>query len=171
MFTEDVSSVRLNGDKRIAALNLIYLADRNVATFPVYRFREVSKLHCARYARLAANEFFGKHYDVPASAWDLRYVYETIKATDLESQFDSGELSSGDLIGFYNPTSYENGGSDSKGMLRAYTHIALCVGRTLHGNLVFGEQFVMRRRVITLRQLFARNNEPIEIIKDRLRAA
>lgn len=169
MRKKDVTSLFRKDDAQVLSVNLVYLADGKVATFPLYRKSYVKPLHCSRHARLAANQFFGRNYNIPASAWDLRYVYETIPATNLGEQFDNEELGSGDLVGFFNTSSPENNLFDREGNVRKYTHIALCIGRTLTGRLVFGEQYVTQRRVVGLGQLMARHNKPVEIIKDRLR--
>lgn len=112
---QGVSSIRLPNDPKRIGAQIIQLSDFTVATFPLYRYSYVPPLHCARHSRLAANEFFGRHYDKPAAAWNLKYIYETIPVTDLYQQIRSGVLQPGDLIGMYNPESLVKDEADETG--------------------------------------------------------
>ncbi len=78
---------------------------------------------CARYARLSAENLFGKKY-VRADSWDLKYQNRLVTPEP-----KLGNASPGDLVTMFNEGSNFNtsscGDMDSQGLVRNVTHTAL----------------------------------------------
>ena len=109
-----------------------------VLEVPVYTFDSVPELHCARYTRFAAKHIFGLEYP-RQDAWNLAELVGTIEVEDnaeVEELETAGVLTPGMLVGIYLDESQSN--LDT----RAYTHIALYLGRSAsgRGEMLFAEQ-------------------------------
>ncbi len=167
-----ITKLRVEEDDLKSGVDLIKLNDGSVCEFPIYNLDFIPPLHCVKYARIVANEVFGKRYapsqDCLASAWDLHLVYETIQVHDFQEQFRNGEIGKGDLIGIYHPGSRFNKNLDREGKPVRYTHVGVFLGELPSGTLILGEQRISERRVVSLRQLIEINNRPVEIIRDTL---
>ncbi|HLD15953.1 MAG TPA: hypothetical protein VJB94_05250 [Candidatus Nanoarchaeia archaeon] len=93
--------------------------------------RGLKSFSCSRFARLEAEKRFGIKYQ-PAHAWDRKYTDNVInlEGKTLDERFDEGVLKPGMIVGLFNPNSLFLNGTDKKGNLRAYTHVALCLARS-----------------------------------------
>ena len=109
-----------------------------VLEVPIYTLDSVPELHCARYTRFAAKHIFGLEYP-RQDAWNLAELVGTIEVEDnaeVEELETAGVLTPGMLVGIYLDESQSN--LDT----RAYTHIALYLGRSAsgRGEMLFAEQ-------------------------------
>ena len=128
-------------------------ADGENLEVPIYSLRRVRPGRCAAYARMAAEELFGKEYSY-SNGWDRKYNDEVIANVsgnqDLETLEEQGSLHPGMMIGAYYPGSPHLGKTDSHGNEITYTHNLLYLGRNPEGELTFADQAKARTRVRTL---------------------
>ena len=113
---------------------------------PLYSTMDVPDLYCARYARLAARQIFGKHFPV-APAWGMKrnssasvQVENNAELCDL---LESGKIAKGGLL-----VGVHFEGSDYNQPGRLYTHMSLLLA-VRNGKPIFLEQFE-DIRVVTL---------------------
>ena len=131
---------------------------------------------CARYVRLAGERLFGTNF-AAANAWDMHRHHQTTfrfddqrrRAGSISQQelnhftgqarnaFQSGQISQGTAIRFWNPGSRWRGND--------VTHVALVLGTNAQGEVLIGHQYGSRYYQETLPQMMARtNNRPRDIL-------
>lgn len=143
--------------KKVAGIRSIGMA---VVKAAVGMTRGLKPFNCSRFARLEAEKRFGIKYQ-PADAWDRKYVDRVIplEGKTLDDKFNDGTLTSGMMIGLFNPNSLFLNGEDRTGKPRKYTHVALCVGRNQYTH-----QYGSKVRVDTEQDLKELNLSPVEIL-------
>lgn len=139
-----------------------YLDERSIDV-PLFDSGELPQSYCARFARLASENLFGKNYPI-SDAWDMRDsdgVFSLALGDDgVVYATKNGILTPGMLVGSYYKWSRANDGK------RPYTHLSLYVG-THHGEPVFLEQFRNEVRLSTMRDYDLSGLEVREILAMR----
>ena len=157
-------SLSLLGNVFIDKSRLDYVARCGASKFVSTPRVKLGKLMCGKYARLAAEIMFGKKY-VPADAWNLKYVNESL---DAENGLVNGEP--GDLVAFFNPSSgyntCRNGDFDGMGMSRTCTHVGLLYDFDINYDPIIIHHYVFNPEVDLLSRMKRRKGlVPIELIK------
>jgi hypothetical protein len=128
-------------------------ADGKSFEVPMYSWRRVRPGRCAAYARMAAEELFGKEYSY-SDGWDRQYndkVVSNINNNEnLRNLERQGILEPGMMIGAYYPNSPYLGKTDSHGNEITYTHNLIYLGKNPEGQLIFVDQAKIRTQVRTL---------------------
>lgn len=131
------------------------------------KFNKLEKDKCASYALLSSQENFGYKYWWK-DAWNIRYSSDTESISSSDELYAlriKGSLKQGYLVGFYYPDSPRNGEIDCQGNKRAYTHVAIFMGKNKNGKLVFDHQIGKKQERKTLEELSDNYSmKPIEII-------
>lgn len=97
---------------------------------PIYSTLKVPPLYCARYARLAARDLFGKNF-APANAWNIKYS-DVVASRPGDPVFDGDYLAisdPGSIISMKWLNSRYNGEPDIEGEPIEETHVGLLLGR------------------------------------------
>jgi hypothetical protein len=112
--------------------------ESKVLDVPVYHKELVPPDYCSRYARLAAEQMFGKKYP-KANAWDISKVCSRVANVgnneELIALAEDGILKPGMIIGLYYPDTEHNN------FEYPYTHVSLFLGLDSRNRPLFAEQF------------------------------
>ena len=135
---------------------------------PDYNLIKVRPANCSKYARMCAEDVFGKHYSF-ANAWDRRYEDKLVcKADNLENLAASETLQPGMLVTWRNSGSRYIQGTDESGADRNCSHVAVYVGIDSKTNeLLFAEQRGTKKQVVGYKQMKNEGWTPIEVIDSR----
>lgn len=99
---------------------------------PVFPLSEDMSGMCAKYARLASKELFGRHFSI-SPAWNRRYFDRRVSSevgASLVPWVSNGTLQPGMILGVFNPRSNFLRTPDACGREAPYTHNALFLGMT-----------------------------------------
>jgi hypothetical protein len=136
---------------------------------PAYSLKVVPELRCAKYARLAAEELFGKKF-TPCHAWDRIYndrlVATLNKKETLRSLVGKNILEEGMIIGVKNPESRFLADKDQDGKPIRYTHNSLYLGKSPKHQPLFACQFEDKVFVRTEQELRNDHLTPIEVFDE-----
>jgi len=125
------------------------------------RFEDLPRLHCARYAVMAANYLSGARY-FTEDVWDLgrrNHIVKNLSRTEkLEDYIELLEQGKSIVI-FFNPLSNYN----IEG--RKGTHAAVYLGQDKR--LFFAEQYFSKQRIIKLSEMKRLLLRPVQIISPK----
>jgi len=118
---------------------------QGIVNVPIYNiFNGLAPFHCSAYVRKAAEDIFGIDNYTKTDAWnrihDDRLVAMLSEFSDLEKLLDSGKILPGSIVGLRYENSEYLDGDDKNGNPRMFNHVALVLGQTKSGEVLFAHQ-------------------------------
>jgi len=142
----------------------VKLDNGNTISIPAYSTFKLGPFNCSKLTRLIAEKLFNLNYS-PSAAWDRRYHCEQVIPLSGELNRYSDQLEPGSIVGIKIPNSEYNKGKDEQGKERAYSHVAIYIGKDKDSNPLFADQYKTRVRVQNLSKLEKENLKLVEILK------